>query len=142
MEVKFEEYMISTDKSLLNHEVIYDLLLRTYWASQRNKERVDKSIEHSFCFGVYHCDKQIGFARVITDWATTYWLCDVVINEKYRGKGIGKKLVQTIIECEELTGLSGFLGTADAHQLYERYGFVRDANRFMIRRPNKTSNKG
>jgi len=135
MEVRTENYMISTDKTLLNHEIIYELLSRTYWAGHRSKEKIDRSIEHSLCFGVYHAGRQVGFARVITDWATTYWLCDVVIDENYRGKGIGKILVQSIIACDELAGLSGFLGTVDAHGLYEQYGFARDTDRFMVRRP-------
>lgn len=135
MEVITEDYMISSDKNLLNHDVIYELLSRSYWASQRSKEKIIKSIEHSLCFGVYQSGEQIGFARIITDWSTMYWLCDVIIDERYRGKGIGKKLVKTIISCEELRDLSGFLGTADAHGLYEQYGFERNAERFMAKRP-------
>ncbi|MEK4251781.1 GNAT family N-acetyltransferase [Paenibacillus sp. FSL W7-1287] len=135
MEVITEEYMISSDKNLLNYDVIYDLLSGSYWASHRSKERIVNSIEHSLCFGVYQSGEQIGFARVITDWSTMYWLCDVIIDERHRGKGIGKKLVKTIIGCEELRGLSGYLGTADAHGLYEQYGFERNAERFMAKRP-------
>lgn len=135
MEVKFEEFLISTNKSLLNYETIHKLLAATYWANKRPIERIDRSIDTSFCFGTYHGSRQIGFARVITDWATTYLLCDVVIDEEYRGKGIGKKLVETIIQSEELKYLSGFLGTNDAHGMYEQFGFVRDVERFMVRRP-------
>jgi len=122
-------------QNLLNHETIYKFLASSYWAKNRSVGRIDKSIETSLCYGVYHGKKQIGFARVITDWATTYWLCDVVIDDEYRGKGIGKKLIEAIIQSEELKDLSGFLGTADAHGLYERFGFKKDAERFMVRRP-------
>ncbi|MFC7681841.1 GNAT family N-acetyltransferase [Paenibacillus sp. GCM10028914] len=135
MEVQFNDYLISTDKTLLNYETIHKLLAQTYWANKRSIERINKSIETSLCFGVYHGNRQIGFARIITDWATTYWLCDVVIEDLYRGKGIGTRLVETIISSEDLKDLSGFLGTADAHGLYEQYGFVKDADRFMVRRP-------
>ncbi|MBD2868260.1 GNAT family N-acetyltransferase [Paenibacillus arenilitoris] len=135
MELKFNDYLISTDKALLHRETVRQLLGNTYWANKRPAEKIDKSIETSLCYGVYHGKSQIGFARIITDWATTYWLCDVVIDDTYRGRGIGKKLVEIITQSDELKGLSGFLGTADAHGLYERYGFARDADRFMVRRP-------
>jgi len=135
MEVKFNDYLISTDKTLLKHDTIHKFLSTTYWANKRPIERIDRSIETSLCYGVYHGNRQIGFARIITDWATTYLLCDVVIDDEHRGKGIGKKLVETIIQSEELKGLSGYLGTADAHGLYEQFGFVKDAERFMVRRP-------
>lgn len=134
--VKFEDYLISTDKGRLNHEIIHRLLLASYWANKRPIDRINKSIETLYCYGVYHNDKQIGFARIITDWATTYWLCDVVIDEAHRGRGLGKKLIQVIIQSEELKELSGFLGTADAHGLYEQFGFVRNTERFMVRRPD------
>lgn len=135
MEWKYDEYLISTDRSRLQFETIHKFLVASYWANKRSVKTINKSIETSLCFGVYHDDRQIGFARVITDWATTYWLCDVFIDEEYRGRGIGKKLVETILNYENLKGLSGFLGTADAHGLYEQFGFVRDAERLMVRRP-------
>jgi GNAT superfamily N-acetyltransferase len=135
MELRFGDYLISTDKGLLNYEAIHRFLASSYWAKKRPVEAIDKSIETSFCFGAYHGDRQIGFARVITDWATTYWLCDVIIDEEYRSRGVGKKLAESVIYSEELKGLSGFLGTADAHGLYERYGFKKEGDRFMVRRP-------
>ncbi|MFD0618172.1 GNAT family N-acetyltransferase [Paenibacillus sp. GCM10027629] len=135
MNVVFGDFLISTDRLKLDFDKIYQLLSTTYWADKRPVDKVRKSIEHSLCYGVYQGNRQIGFARVITDWATTYWLCDVVIDSEFRGQGIGKKFIDTIIHSEELQGLSGFLGTADAHGLYEQYGFVKDDNRFMVRRP-------
>lgn len=135
MKVIYKDYIITTDKTLLDYETIYKLLSTSYWANKRSIEKINKSIETSLCYGVYHDSVQIGFARVITDWATTYWLCDVIIDSEYRGKGLGKKLVEIIIHNEDLKDLSGYLGTADAHGLYEQYGFVKNVDRFMNRRP-------
>ncbi|MZP30012.1 GNAT family N-acetyltransferase [Heliobacterium undosum] len=135
MELKFEDYLISTDKTLLHHETIYQFLASSYWANKRSIEAINKSIETSLCFGVYHGNRQIGFARIVSDFATMYWLADVMIDEEYRGLGIGKKLIETILASEELKGLNGILGTLDAHRLYEQFGFVKNADRFMVRRP-------
>ena len=135
MEVKFGEYTINTDKSLLDLNTIKDFLATSYWANRRPADRIEKSIEGSICFGVYHNSKQIGFARIVTDGATIYWLGDVFILEEYRGKGIGKKLIETITESEELYHLGGILGTADAQGLYEQFDFVREPEKCMVRRP-------
>ncbi|MCR8656647.1 GNAT family N-acetyltransferase [Paenibacillus endoradicis] len=135
MNVRFNDYLISSDKALLNKERIHKFLSASYWANKRSTETINKSIETSYCYGVYHESIQIGFARVITDWATFYYLCDVVIDEEYRGRGIGKKLIETITQAEEYKDLLGVLGTADAHGLYEQFGFNKNADRFMVRRP-------
>lgn len=135
MEVKFDEFLISTEKALLNKEMIYAFLARSYWANKRPIETINKTIENSICFGVYHGSRQIGFARVVTDEAVVFWLGDVFIDEEYRGKGIGKKLIETIVNYEKIKGLSGVLGTADAHGLYEQYGYVKEPEKLMVRRP-------
>ncbi|MCR2802782.1 GNAT family N-acetyltransferase [Paenibacillus soyae] len=137
MRVEFDGYVISSDKSLLQLERIYSWLGQSYWASHRPAETIKRSIESeaSICFGVYGGGNQIGFARAVTDQATMYWLCDVWIDEAYRGRGVGKRFVDSIIQSDELIHLSGFLGTADAHRLYEQHGFVKDSERFMVRRP-------
>lgn len=128
------DYIISSDKTLLQIDRICKLLSNSYWAQNRSKDVVIKSIENSMCFGVYANNLQIGFARAVTDYATAYWLCDVIIDEAYRGKGLGKALMKTITESEELKSLSGILGTKDAHGLYLQYGFKRDAEALMRRR--------
>lgn len=83
--------------------------------------------------GVYIDGRQIGFARAVTDSATMYWLCDVIIDEEHRDRGLGKALVEHIVNSKELAGLRGILGTKDAYSLYERYGYVKAPDRFMIK---------
>jgi GNAT superfamily N-acetyltransferase len=123
--MNFEEYSISTDKSKLDLEMICNFLSSAYWANQRTRDTVLKSLEHSLCFGLYHVEKQIGMARVITDHATFAYLCDVFVLEDFRGRGLGKFLMQTVLEYPELTGLRRFLlATKDAHGLYSQFGFT------------------
>lgn len=116
---------MSTDKFLLQPSAIHDYLCnKSYWASGRTMEAVLSSIEHSLCYGVYYESKQIGFARVITDYVTFAYLADVYILEEHRGKGLSKQLMETIIAHPRLQGLRRFvLATRDAHALYEKYGF-------------------
>ena len=127
------EYRISDDKSLLSVDRTYRLLSLCLFGSTRTKENVRMSIEHSICYGVFHGPRQIGFARVVTDAATVYWLCDVFIEEAHRGKDLGKRLIRCVIETPELKGLLGLLATSEAHGLYEKYGFIRDSRQFMLR---------
>ncbi|MEK8132760.1 GNAT family N-acetyltransferase [Paenibacillus filicis] len=134
MEVVYGPYTISDDKSRLDVDAVCAFLARSYWANQRPEERTRMAIEHSLCFGMYEQERLVGFARVVTDGATIFYLCDVFIDEAYRGQGLGKLLVETVLQAPELAGINGLLGTRDAHTLYERYGFERDPDRFM-RRP-------
>jgi ribosomal protein S18 acetylase RimI-like enzyme len=132
-----KEFLISSDKSLIKIEDVEAMLRKSYWAAARSKEIIIKSIENSFSFGVYHYDKQIGFARMITDYATYAYLCDVIIDEEYRGRGIGKELVRHILEHPDLQDVKSlWLQTSDAHKLYEKYGFegVNDTSKLMIKR--------
>jgi GNAT superfamily N-acetyltransferase len=125
MHIEFGEYLISDNKSKLDLNVLHHLLKASYWAEQRSLETMVKSIENSLCVGVYLRDKQVGFARIITDGATIYWLGDVLVDEAHRGHGIGKKLIESIVNWDKLQGMGGVLATRDAHGLYEKYGFVR-----------------
>jgi GNAT superfamily N-acetyltransferase len=112
------EFRISTDPALLNIDVIHQFLSHSYWAENIPVEIVKKSIAGSICFGVYHHELQIGFARVVTDKATFAYLADVFIDEKFRGLGLSKWLMETIISHHELAGLRRWmLGTRDAHGL-------------------------
>ncbi len=134
MDYTFGEYVISTDKSLLSIDKITDLLHKSYWANQRPIETIAKSIENSFCYGIYHNHSQIGFARLVSDYATMYWLCDVIIDDNHRGKGLGKELIRLINESDEFKGLRGILATKDAHGLYGQYGFEKaPEGRFMVK---------
>jgi GNAT superfamily N-acetyltransferase len=122
-------YLISTDRTRLNVPLIHSYLSQsTYWASGRSLEVVKKSIDNSVCFGLYQRtesnEAQVGFARVITDYATFAWLADVFILEEHRGKGLGKWLTDVIVSHPDLQGFRRWvLATKDAHELYRRVGF-------------------
>ena len=119
-----DSYSISTDKSKLDISVIHGFLSKSYWSEDIPVEIVKNGIENSLCFGVYNGNIQVGFARVITDYATFGYLADVFIVESERGKGLSKWLMECILAHPQLQGLRNFcLMTQDAHSLYERYGF-------------------
>jgi len=129
------EFCISTDKTRLSIDAIHRFLSKSYWAENRPVEVIEKSIQHSICYGLYRDAEQAGFARVVTDYATFYWLCDVFIDESCRGQDLGKWLVACVVGTPELRGLRGFLATRDAHGLYEQFGFQvpPDPRRYMVR---------
>ena len=120
-----DEYTISTNNDRLNVALIHDYLSNhTYWATGRSIETVRRSIEHSLNFGIYKGDDQIGFARVVTDYATFAWLADVFVLEAFRGHGLAKWLMEVIITHPDLQGFRRWaLATKDAHQLYRPFGF-------------------
>lgn len=118
-------FTISTEKGKLDIELIHSFLNRTYWAEGISKETIRRSIEGSLCFGVFESDKQVGFARMITDKATFAYLADVFIIEEYRGRGLSKWLMQVIMSHPDLQGLRRMiLATKDAHGLYKQFGFT------------------
>lgn len=119
-------YIISTDKQLLDFEVIYNFLdTESYWAKGIPPQRLQRAIDNSMCFGIYKDHKLCAFARVVTDRATFAYICDVFVLNTYRGEGLSKWLIQNIIQHPELSGLRRWsLATADAHGLYEQYGFT------------------
>lgn len=118
-------FSISTDKSKLDLDVIHNFLSsNSYWAENIPLSVVQKCIENSFCFGVYEGEKQVGFARVITDYSTFAYFSDVFILEEYRGLGLGMWLIETMMSHPELQGLRRWmLATKDAHWLYRQFGF-------------------
>lgn len=127
--------LISSDKSLLDIDRITAMLSTSYWANSRSREAIAQSIAHSLCWGAYQNGVQVAFARAVTDYAIVYWLCDVIVDEEWRGRGIGKTLVEAVVTSEELAPLRGILATRDAHFLYDRFGFKRFGDRFMMRSP-------
>ena len=120
------EYVISTDRGRLDLRMIHDYLSRSsYWAVGRHLETIARSIENSLSFGLYENDKQVGFARVVTDYATFAWIADVFVLPEQRGRGLSKWLMEVIISHPELQGFRRWvLATKDAHTLYERFGFI------------------
>jgi len=136
MDVAVNGYLISDDKNLLDINRVCEMLSNTYWAKNRSREANKKSIENSLCFGVYKDNLQVGFARCVTDYAVYYYLCDVTIEEKYRGHGLGKALMKFIAGHELLAPLLGLLGTEDACGLYEQFGFKVCTDTHMYKLPS------
>lgn len=140
-------FHISTDKNLLDFEMIYNYLSEdSYWSKGVQAETLRKAIKNSICFGVYKQNIQVGLARAVTDKATFAYICDVFILPEYRGLGLSKWLIQTILEHAELQGLRRWsLATADAHGLYSQFGFtpVSRPERWMeIFKPYLSFNNG
>jgi len=133
------EFIISTDRSRLQFDAIHKYLSEeSYWAKERTREQTETAIKNSLSFGVYKDEKQIGFARVVTDYATFAYLGDVFILEEFRGRGLSKWLMETIINHPELQGFRRWiLATKDAHTLYEKFGFAE--LRFPMRWMEKTA---
>ena len=136
-EVVKDNYLISTDKAKLNIDTIYNYIaFESYWAQGIPRDVVERSILNSICFGLYTDGEQIGFARVVSDKATFAYLADVFVLPEHRGKGLSKWLMKTIHAHPELQNLRRWwLGTKDAHGLYEQFGWTRInddvAKRFM-----------
>ena len=115
---------VSTDKNKLNVPFVQDFLKDIYWAAGRTIEEVQKTIDASVCFGIYLDDKQIGFARVITDYVVFAYLMDVFITEEHRGKGYSSVLIDAMMKEPQLQEVKIWrLATSDAHFLYEKFGF-------------------
>jgi GNAT superfamily N-acetyltransferase len=123
------EYAISTDRSRLDIGLIHNFLSSSYWAQGIPRAVVEKAIAHSLCFGAYCGPAQVGFARVVTDFASIAYLGDVFVMPEHRGRGVSKMIVRAIVEHPELQGLRRFiLATKDAHGLYAQFGFKPLAN--------------
>ncbi|MCL1846857.1 MAG: GNAT family N-acetyltransferase [Coriobacteriia bacterium] len=134
MEIEYNGFIISDDKDKLQVHRIREMLAESYWAKSRTEDVIKLSFEHALCFGVYYQEKQVGFARCLTDYATMYWLGDVIIDDAYRGLGLGKALVEAAVGHESIRGLKGRLETNDAHGLYERFGFRAVEGKYMVKR--------
>jgi N-acetylglutamate synthase-like GNAT family acetyltransferase len=129
-----DDLIISDDKTKLDVKLIHNFLTTSYWAKGRTIEAVKKSIEHSTCFGIYIDDKQIGFARIVTDFTIIAYLMDVFIIEEYRGHGYSKFLLKRICEDDRFKSIRKWmLATKDAHSLYAQFGFdkIKNPDRLM-----------
>ena len=123
-EWKNGELLVSTDPAKLDTRAVHAYLTRSYWAEGISRELVDRSLRHSLCFGLFEANQQIGFARVISDYATFAYLCDVYVLENYRGRGLAKWLMRCVQAHPQLQGLRRInLVTRDAHVLYRQFGF-------------------
>jgi GNAT superfamily N-acetyltransferase len=123
-EAKKDNFIISTDPARLDLDAIVEFLARAYWAQGRPRERTERALANSLVFGLYDGDKQIGLARVVTDYAIFAYLCDVFIHEDYRAHGLGKWLMHTVHSHPDLQGLRRWtLATRDAHGLYQQFGW-------------------
>ena len=134
VEYRRGEFLISTDRGRLSLDVVHGFLTNCYWAKGIPREVVARSIENALCFGIYDGQSQIGFARVITDFATIAYIGDVFVLETHRGRGLGKWLMQCITEHPALQNLRRWiLTTRDAHGLYSQVGFtpVKFPERYM-----------
>ncbi|MGI8602307.1 MAG: GNAT family N-acetyltransferase [Verrucomicrobiales bacterium] len=119
-----EPYEISTEARRLDVELIHDFLRASYWARNIPRSVVEKSLEHSLCFGVFSESQQVGFGRVITDFATFAYIADVFVVPKHRARGVSKLLLRAILDHPQLQGLRRvLLATQDAHGLYRQFGF-------------------
>ena len=131
-------FLISTNPRLLDFESIYTFIARSYWGAGRTKEIMERALRHSLCFGVYELNstkdgrirqskpikRQVGLTRVVTDQAIYAYLCDVYILEDCRGQGLGKWMLEVVLNCPELQGLRRWvLITSDAHGFYRQQGF-------------------
>ena len=141
MEYRRDEFVISTDRERLSLDVIHNFLTNCYWAKGIPRNVVAQSIEHSLCFGIYDgSGAQIGFARVVSDFATVAYLGDVFVLESHRGRGLSKWLMQCVVQHPALQNLRRWiLLTRDAHGLYSQFGFtpVTAPERYMeLHQPN------
>ena len=129
-----DRFYISTQKEKMDIDLIHSFLTRSYWAEGISKEIIRRSIQGALCFGVFENDRQVGFARMITDRATFAYLADVFIIEEYRGLGLSKWLMEVILSHPDLQGLRRLmLATRDAHELYKKFGFtpLNNVDRWM-----------
>ena len=132
------KYRIVDGSEKMNVDEVARLLRMTYWANKRPVGQIEKSMRNSACYGIRLDDgkKLVGFARVISDCATTYYLCDVIIDTDYQHKGLGTALVSYIESLPEYTGLRGILITRDAHDLYRKFGYEVLNSRVMVKALN------
>ena len=135
-EVRQGDHRITTAAAELDLDVIHSFLTASYWSPGIDRDSVIRAIRHSLAFGLFDGDRQIGFARVVTDYTHFAYVADVFILEGHRGQGLGRWLVQMILAHPDLQGLRRWLlSTRDAHDLYRRCGFeaLAEPERYLTR---------
>ena len=138
LEEKRGDFLLSFDKERLQLDVIEDFLAnQTYWAEGRPRAVIELSIQHSVCLGIYHLGRQVAFARLVTDEVTFAWLCDVIVDQSQRGRGLGKWLLEAAQRYTDEKGIDQtLLATRDAQGLYTQYGgyrTIQDPSKWLIR---------
>lgn len=135
-------FKVSTDFSLLDRKWVVSQILTQYWGKFRDEKKILRSMMHSINFGLYEIaadrpevimPKQIGFAQVLSNHSTISYLSDVIIDEKYRGKGLGKYLLSQIVLHPAVNNTVCLLRTRDGHRLYSGFGFSPAEG--MLRKP-------
>ena len=135
MEWYRDEFVISDDRIRIQVGAVADLLAKTFWGHRRPRAVVEKLVQTSMCFSLLREREQIGFARVVTDYKVFSWLSDVVLNEGYRGRGLGGWLVECILEHPQISGTQFVLQTSEAAGLYKKFGFQAN-EKLMTRTPS------
>lgn len=135
MEWQRAEYTLTDDPARIDFRAVCSLLAETYWAGDRTPEIIERSLRHSLCFSLFHAGGQIGLTRVVTDYATVGYLCDVVIAPGHRGRGLGKWLMEIILAHPALQGCRLDLFTGDAQEFYRAFGFGPHRYTSMVRYP-------
>ena len=138
MQQYFDEFYLTDDQTFIRNKCheIYELLKKAYWTKDRNESVMQMAINNSLNYAIFTANSEqlVGFARVITDYATVYYFSDVYIDEEFRGRGLGKKIVEWIVLHEDkLSGINGLLKTKDAVNLYKKYGFEECKAVCMVR---------
>lgn len=126
MEWMKDEFTLTDDSSRLNLEQTFMLLHGTYWGVRRPREVVAKMIEHSLCLALLQDDIQVGFGRAVTDYTVFSWIADIVVEPRYRSRGLGKWMMECIVTHPAIKDTQMVLQTRDAHRLYEKYGFTKN----------------
>jgi len=139
MRWEFTGYELTDETTRLDLDAVTALLQSTYWAADRPRSVMERSLQNSLCFGLFHEAVQVGFARVVSDFATVGYLCDVVIADGHRGKGVGKWMLNCILEHPQLKGCRIDLFTKDAQEFYRAFGFGPHRYTNMVRYPPSTS---
>jgi GNAT superfamily N-acetyltransferase len=127
MEWTRDDFVITDDVSRVDVDRTFDLLAETYWSIRRPRDVVAKMVENSLCFALLHSDQQIGFGRAVTDYTVFSWIADIVIDTRYRSRGLGKWMMTCIATHPAINQTQMVLQTRDAHSLYEQFGFSQNA---------------